>query len=200
MMLLQNQDWRRNYDQTVIRLIREAFPPKQYLTHVDGTDLLRTSGAEGDAILRDYAHKTWDQVDHALISRYHEAPLSMSYAGFLKFLPAYLVDLFHPESEMQHIVWNCLLEYRLEPHLGSEQFDLNDDQLICCLLAFVRSSNFPLDTMMPRQTSEEYFHNPSPESAFNMLTLALPHERVLALQSRIEEINDSFVIERWDQG
>lgn len=200
MMLLQNRDWRQNYDQTVIQLIHEAFPPDHYLSEVDGTQLVSTSGAASDAILRDFAHKSWNELNHALITRQQEAPLSMSSAGFFKFLPAYLVDLFDPDTQVLHVVWNCLLEYRWEPHLSSESFELNDDQLLCCILSFVRSSDFPLDTMIPRRTSDEYFHNPSPEAAFNMITLDLSHERVTALQSRIEEINDCFVIERWDQG
>lgn len=200
MMLLQNQDWRQDYDRTVIRLIHEAFPPDQHLTEIDGTQLVSSTGAECDVIIRDFAHKTWEQLDHAFITRQQEAPLSMSYAGFFKFLPAYLVDLFDAETQVLHVVWNCLLEYRWEPHLNYESFELNDDQLLCCILSFVRSSDFPLDTMMPRRTAEEYFHNPSPEAAFNMLTLDLPHEQVTRIQSRIEQINDCFVIERWDQG
>ncbi|WP_145457243.1 hypothetical protein [Gimesia panareensis] len=200
MMLLQNQDWRQDYDRTVIRLIHETFPPDQYLAEVDGTQLIQAAGAESDTIIRDFAHKTWEQLDHAFITRQQDAPLSMSYEGFLKFLPAYLVDLFDPETQVQHVVWNCLLEYRSETRSPHEPVALNDDQLICCILSFVRSSDFPLDTMIPRRTADEYFHNPSPESAFNMLTLGFSHERILRIQSRIEQINDCFVIERWDQG
>lgn len=200
MMLLQNQDWRKNYDQTVIKLIHTAFPPDQHLTEIDGTELVSSSGAECDAILRDFTHKTWDQVDHALITTHQDAPLLFSYAGFLKFLPAWLVDLFVADSQVQHVVWNCLLEYRAGIQPARHKIKLNDDQLICCILSFVRSNDFPLDTMMPRRTAEEYFHNPSPEAAFNMLTLDLPHERITRIQSRIEEINDSFILERWDQG
>ena len=200
MMLLQNQDWRQNYDQTVIQLIKAAFPSDHYLTEIDGTQLVRTEGAEADIIIRDFSHKTWDELDHTLITRQHDAPLSMSYLGFLKFLPAYLVDLFEADTRVLHVVWNCLLEYRLEPRLGQNPFELDDNQLICCILSFVRSSDFPLDTMMPRRTAEEYFHNPSPEAAFNMLTLELSHERIVGLQDQIEQINDCFVREYWDQG
>ncbi len=78
MMLLQNQDWRKNYDQTVIKLIHTAFPPDQQLTEIDGTELVSSSGAECDAILRDFTHKTWDQVDHALITTHQDAPLLFS--------------------------------------------------------------------------------------------------------------------------
>lgn len=199
-MLITGKDWQQNYQQTVLALINEAFPPGQYLSEVDGTQIVRTEGAECDEMIRDFSHKTWDQLDHALITHHQESPLFMSYEGFLKFLPAYLIDLFDPDTRVLHIVWNSLLEFRFEGRPSHSQIELNDDQILCCILSFVRSSNFPLDTMIPRRTAEEYFHNPSPEEAFNMLTLGLPHERIINIQSRIEQINDCFVIERWDQG
>tara|TARA_R110002111_G_scaffold2705_4_gene17918 strand:- start:2500 stop:3099 length:600 start_codon:yes stop_codon:yes gene_type:complete len=199
-MLLTGRDWQENYQQTVINLMNEAFPPDQYLIEIDGTQLLQTEGAEYNAIVRDFSHKTWDQLDHRFITRHQEAPLYMSYEGFLKFLPAFLVDLFHADTQVLHIVWNNLLEFRIEERSEHAHDELNDDQLLCCILSFVRSSDFPLDTMMPRRTAEEYFHNPSPDAALNMLTLELPHERITSIQSRVEEINDYFVREHWDEG
>ncbi|WP_339730516.1 hypothetical protein [uncultured Gimesia sp.] len=197
---IPGRDWKQNYEQTVIDLIHEYFPPIEYLIEIDGTQLVRTEDAECDEIIRDFSHKTWDQLDHRLITYHQEAPLLMSYAGFLKFLPAFLVDLFHADTQVLHIVWNSLLEFQFEARPAHSPYELNDDQILCCILSFVSSSDFPLETMMPRRTAEEYFHNPSPEAALNMLTLGLPHERITAIQSRIEQINDCFVREHWDEG
>lgn len=200
-MLITGRDWKRNYRQTVTTLINESFPPDQYLIEIDGPQLVRTEGAECDEIIRDFSHKTWEQLDHRLITYHQEAPLSMSYEGFLKFLPAYLIDLFDPDTQVLHIVWNGLLELpSFEVVSDHPQQNLNDDQILCCILSFVRSSDFPLDTMIPRRTAEEYFHNPSPQAAFKMLTLDLPHERLTAIQDRVEQINDGFLREHWDQG
>ncbi|QDT43703.1 hypothetical protein Pan241w_38050 [Gimesia alba] len=200
MKLISKRNWQRNYRQTVIDLIHECFPPNQYLAEIDGPQLVRSEGPVFDEILCDFAGKTWDQLDHTLITHHQDAPLFMSYEGFLKFLPAFLIDLFREDTQVLHIVWNSLLEFRFEVRPSHSQIELNNDQILCCILSFVRSSNFPLDTMIPRRTAEEYFHNPSPEAAFNMLTLGLSHERIATIQSQIEQINDCFVIERWDQG
>tara|TARA_R110002095_G_scaffold105757_2_gene92552 strand:- start:1455 stop:2054 length:600 start_codon:yes stop_codon:yes gene_type:complete len=199
-MLITGREWQENYQQTVIDLLKEVFPPDQYLIEIDGTQLVQKEGAEYDEFVRVFSHKTWDQLDHRLINCHQDAPLYLSYEGFLKFLPAFLVDLFQPDTQVLHIVWNNLLEFRMEERPEHARAELNDDQLLCCILCFVRSSDFPLDTMMPRRTAEEYFHNPSPDAAFNMLTLELPHERITAIQSRVEEINEYFVREHWDEG
>ncbi|MCA9015259.1 MAG: hypothetical protein KDA77_07985 [Planctomycetaceae bacterium] len=201
MKRISERDWKQNYDQTVISLIHEVFPPKTHFVDIDGDQLVQAAGDDYDEIVRDFSGKTWDQLDHRLISYHHEAPLFMSYEGFLKFLPAYLIDLFDPDTQIVHVIWNSLVELQsFEVVQNYPHRNLNDDQILCCILSFVRSSNFPLDTMIPHQTTEEYFHNPSPEAAFSMLTLGLPHERVLKIQNRIEQINDYFVFERWDQG
>lgn len=195
------QDWKQNYTETVITLIHEAFPPLVHFRDIDGKQLVQAEGAEFQEIIHDFSGKTWDQLDHCLISKHHEAPLYMSYEGFLKFLPAYLIDLFDPDTRVEHMVWNNLVElqsFKMDPDYPQQY--LNDDQILCCILAFVRSSNFPLDTMIPRRTADEYFHNPCPEEAFNMITLGMSHDRITCLQERVEEINDFFILERWDEG
>lgn len=200
MIILRDRDWNRDYREIVIDSIFDSFPPVTHFADIDGEQLVQERGDDYDEIIRDFSHKTWDQLDHGLLSYHHEAPVFMSYAGFLKFLPAYLVDLFHEDTQVVHSVWNRLLELECEQLPVPQSYELNDDQLVCCILAFVRVTDFPLDTMMPQRTEEEYFHNPSPEAAFNIVTLGLHHERISAIRTQIEAINDSFVGERWDNG
>ncbi|HAW27708.1 MAG TPA: hypothetical protein DCY03_06260 [Planctomycetaceae bacterium] len=200
MIIVKNRDWNRDYREIVIDSIYDSFPPATHFSDCDGDQLVQSRGDDYDEIIRDFSGKRWDQLDHSLISFHHEAPVFMSYWGFLKFLPAFLVDLFDGDTQVVHSVWNRLLDLEYESTATPQNNELSNAQRVCCILAFVRVTDFPLDTTMPARTPDEYYHNPTPEAAFNVLTLGLHHERITAIREQIEMINDSFVGERWDSG
>lgn len=200
MIVLRNRDWNRDYREIVIDSIFDSFPPDTHFADCDGDQLVQARGDNYDEIIRDFSGKNWGQLDHGLISFHHEAPLFMSSFGFLKFLPAFLVDLFEEQTQVANSVWNRLLGLEHEDTVNPQNNELNNIQRVCCILAFVRVTDFPLDTRMPERTPAEYYYDPRAESVFNVVTLGLHPERVLAIRSQIEEINDAFIGFRWDGG
>lgn len=198
MIIVKNKDWNQNYSQIVIDCINDCFPPEKHFVDIDGSQLIESrrwyEGDDNEEIIRDFTGKSWDQIDHALISYHRAASAFMSYHGFVKFLPAFLIDLFDEDCQLDTRVLDFLLTYYLSdgsptPH----EYELNDDQIICCLLTFLEPIDFPIDTNMPNQSNEESYYAVKPEWVFPALTQKLHPRRLSAIRSKIEELNTWFL-------
>lgn len=197
MIISENRNWLIDYKQIVIDSINDSFPPEEYFNDIDGIQLVWTKRWSDDddtgEFLRDFTGKTWDQIDHNLISYHRAAPTFMSYYGFMKFLPALLIDLFADDCQLDDRVLYAILE-----HYASYQYDipgkyaLNNDQIICCILALHLPEDFPIDTNFPLSSEENVFYV-GLEFLYPAMTHGLPSEQKMIIQSKIEEINTWFL-------